>query len=567
MKNRILAAFAAVSVLMTVWGTASAAPYNLVGWYQRSGGGNLSALAFKAGGGQGCPNSGTNYIQPCYQPTSFGNWTANNGVIAAVSAGAPTWDWASAGPTTGTLTETGLFWATSFIGSDTSLGSVISDKVTSLVITVTGVGTGTTTATAYNCVEGSFLTTVGALGCDNTSLGLNSANNTVTAWNAGNVNCVTQTIGGDDFGLADGGYSGSLSYNTQTINFTVGRRVKGLTSQVFGNITADADGGATGTLSLVSVALNNFVPGNFIAGEIVREVDPPFGSATVTSAPVLSFGVGSSEVRGLTTKNAGDAGVGCVKTSPAFDLYHVVVNDGTYLILSSEPDLGTCFLYGVTAKGGCEVEGSSSFMIFAAPGAPDTDTDGNFDGLDNCPLIANPDQLDIDGDAIGNVCDTDKDGDGILDGADNCPVNYNPGQANADGDLVGDVCDNCKLLSNTAAGFVPNTAVPNTVLKSQLDSDGEGFGNRCDGDVSNTQGSNSQVNTTDYSILRSVINKVPGPSANCGPLPNASAGNGSCIAPKCGDTLINYSGPPGEQCDDGNINNGDGCSSVCKIEL
>jgi len=38
-------------------------------------------------------------------------------------------------------------------------------------------------------------------------------------------------------------------------------------------------------------------------------------------------------------------------------------------------------------------------------------------------------------------------------------------------------------------------------------------------------------------------------------------GSGNCVA-QCGDGLIDAS----EQCDDGNFNNGDGCSSSCVIE-
>ena len=44
-------------------------------------------------------------------------------------------------------------------------------------------------------------------------------------------------------------------------------------------------------------------------------------------------------------------------------------------------------------------------------GGDDCDTDDENDGVydveDNCPLVANPDQGDDDGDGIGNFCDSD----------------------------------------------------------------------------------------------------------------------------------------------------------------
>ena len=58
---------------------------------------------------------------------------------------------------------------------------------------------------------------------------------------------------------------------------------------------------------------------------------------------------------------------------------------------------------------------SHSFSIFG-----DLDDDGVEDINDNCPTEPNPQQLDIDSDGIGDVCDSDKDGDGILDTSDNC---------------------------------------------------------------------------------------------------------------------------------------------------
>ncbi len=50
----------------------------------------------------------------------------------------------------------------------------------------------------------------------------------------------------------------------------------------------------------------------------------------------------------------------------------------------------------------------------------DLDTDGVIDEEDNCPLVANTNQENHDGDDWGDVCDEDDDGDGILDIEDNC---------------------------------------------------------------------------------------------------------------------------------------------------
>ena len=80
----------------------------------------------------------------------------------------------------------------------------------------------------------------------------------------------------------------------------------------------------------------------------------------------------------------------------------------------------------------------------------DTDGDGFPNGEDNCPLVFNPLQEDVDLDGLGDSCDlcptdslNDADEDGVCYSDDNCPDEYNPDQDDADCDYAGDECDIC----------------------------------------------------------------------------------------------------------------------------
>ena len=77
--------------------------------------------------------------------------------------------------------------------------------------------------------------------------------------------------------------------------------------------------------------------------------------------------------------------------------------------------------------------------------AVDSDDDQIYDLVDNCPLVANPEQLNSDDDRLGNVCDDDDDNDLLPDGIDPFPIS-----ADGDNDGVDDFRDAFPLFFGAA---------------------------------------------------------------------------------------------------------------------
>lgn len=125
----------------------------------------------------------------------------------------------------------------------------------------------------------------------------------------------------------------------------------------------------------------------------------------------------------------------------------------------------------------CESKVALDTDTDGTPDDCDSDDDGDkiSDKNDNCTLVANEDQVDVDEDKKGDVCD-DGDEDGILDSVDNCLIVVNADQVDGDEDLIGDACDD-----SDDDGVMDDTdncvAVANS---SQTDTDQDGLGDECD---------------------------------------------------------------------------------------
>ena len=110
----------------------------------------------------------------------------------------------------------------------------------------------------------------------------------------------------------------------------------------------------------------------------------------------------------------------------------------------------------------------------------DTDGDGILDANDNCVSEPNADQLDTDGDTVGNVCDLDDDNDGVVDNEDAFPLD-SAESVDTDSDGVGNNADQ----DDDGDGVVDSLDAFPLDPSETMDTDLDGIGNNADTDDDN----------------------------------------------------------------------------------
>lgn len=197
------------------------------------------------------------------------------------------------------------------------------------------------------------------------------------------------------------------------------------------------------------------------------------------------------------------------------------------------------------------------FGVESAEGCPDADGDGIRDSGDNCPDVANPDQLDLNGNGIGDACDEidpdDLDADGIVDDEDNCPDLANPRQTDDDGDGIGNLCDddadndgiengldNCPTIANPDQDDFDDNGIGDAC---ELDSDGDGITDdqdNCPFDANADQADEDDNGIGDAceTLADSDADGIPDESDNCPFVfnPNQTNNYGTGFGDACEDT-------------------------------
>jgi len=494
--------------------------------------GLLAASVAAVSAAPGAADARAHFVQ-LSQVLSYSN-NSTQGSAGNITSSTATWSYDDV---TGLLTQVGGLFNSRVTTAPTT--TLFRTSITGLVI---GAG-GPASAATYVCTEGNFGGNVGASLCGNYSLGANFVNDSTASWGPGTA--VSRTLGRDDvatgdpqsIGLLDGMYDSGFAGagNLVLTNKTCTGSCTTLPVGAF-------NGGQQWTFTGYWFPIEWYSPSPF---HFTDQSGVPLAS-TITSAPIIISGLLVPATRIFT--NSGQYSI----DGGAFTSVEGYVSNGSSVrVRHSSASVPGTSVSTRLAVGNEDDYFTSTTVKYAVEDAVTTLTDQAVE----IDVLANDNDLAASVEVL--IQSGPQHGTALVTGAPGAPsgirITYtpNPGylgtdgltyrlqngevvdeglvrvqvrEPDPDGDGLLSTVDNCTDVANTA----------------QCDSDGDGYGNRCDADFNNNIATNAQdttvfrtqlgkpsaapffnaadfncngaVNAQDTTIMRGLLGKPPGPS-------------------------------------------------------